>query len=686
MFHRLIGLLSRQPRSTGRRSGDCTQSVAVLNLEQLEPREVPALVWTTYGEGKQVGQTDMIDVGIANRGEMSTQPIDFHGASAQLASLRQYDVVLSYDLATWDSYNPDTGSGTGYWDSFSASITSVPYPQLNVLQDPLQFPFLYGGNSWTDGVLERSSGYKSISAAFNVAGPKYINFVLDTKTTPTADDRYPSWGTFKLISGDLAIVQANGTDLPDSLEQTQGGYVPVNNDNDNYNFSSGNTPILDKDEAGPVVGESDLVPMRLHQLNQPGEGGQYKLVWNSSNIRIWKNPDKTGAVTSDVTTFNPAQDSTVYVEGVSTSAGRAKEEVQLKWVKGAFEGVLQRVRLTVYEVDGVSNVPGYSAYTYQATIPGGGTGSWTATGGTVQSGGSTNTATILWGGGPFVATANFSPVAGFTVKREVNVVLVDIEATAGANNSIVMTNPPVQPIPGSAFINSGGGGHTMTVNLRVNRIEGPTVNGGMRGVRFIEMGFLQNVRFTEKHGDYNGFSPGKRLTSSLENGTYYLDGDSPSAGTQPWYDKLTLSGATGYYAPGSDPAFAITNVNLNTYDTPQQYGTESNKFTLTINGASDQVDLLSLIFDANLYFGVRTTEAVYSSEKTYTQRARVSWRFDGSGIIDAAGVWTGTGTGNTASANFLTVVTDGSVVPVTTGPVANNVATLPDEPYILKNK
>jgi hypothetical protein len=168
-------------------------------VEELESRLVPS-TWSTFGEGSVSGNT--VTVGVAGRSENGQQPIAFHGASAQLCAAREYVITFEYNLFTWDSYNADTGNGTGYWDSFSVSITSVPYPQLAILTDPLQFPngFVQGGTRWGDGVLERYSGTKTIRAAFNVMSPKYLNLVLDTTTQPTADDLYPSWGTFTIRS------------------------------------------------------------------------------------------------------------------------------------------------------------------------------------------------------------------------------------------------------------------------------------------------------------------------------------------------------------------------------------------------------------------------------------------------------------------------------------------------------
>jgi hypothetical protein len=654
--------VSSRPRSSraGRRP----------RLERLEDRVVPSYTWTNVGESSVAGNT--VSMGVANRGEGETQPTSFHGAWAALPATRRYDVIFHRDLSTWDSYNAGPGGGTGYWDSFSVSVTSVPYPQLNVLQDPLQFPFVYGGNSWTDGVLEHSTGYSSFSAAFNVAGPKYLNVVLDTQTNPTADEAYPSWGTIKVITGDLAILKSDGTELSDELEQTQGGYVPLNNDNDNYNFA-GNTEIIDKDEAGTVVGENDLIPMKLKAVDPAAEGGMYRLSFSSTKIKIWKNANKTDAVTSDTTEFDATQETTVYVEGVERSASRAAEEVQLKWVKGGFSGVLSRVRFTVYEVTGVTNVPGHTIYEYRATVPGGGTGSWAATGGTVQTGANTNTSTILWGAGPAVGLAKFTPIAGFTVDREVNVVQVQL-AAAGANNSLTYTNPPNQTAADQRSIRSSPAGMAaMDARLRVTRIEGPTVAGAMRGVRFIEIGMIQDGRGTALHGDYDGFMVPRRRVWSIEDGAFHLD--ALGASTLPWYDSTGVTviqaGAVGLFAPGTDPAAAITNTDISVTDTPTLPGTDM--MSLMIGLETDMVDRFAIVVDFRIYLAVRTTQAVNNSQNVYTQRGRATWQFDGSGTINGAGTWAQTGTGNTGSASFAEI-TAGTIAPITVGPTLNTIA------------
>ena len=92
--------------------------------------------------------------------------------------------------------------------------------------------------------------------------------------------------------------------------------------------------------------------------------------------------------------------------------------------------------------------------------------------------------------------------------------------------------------------------------------------------------------------------------------------------------------------------------------------------TLTIGTVSDLADKFAIEFDFNLYLGVRTVQDVNGSKDVYTQRGKAAWEFDGSGTINASGVWTQSGTGNTGSASFAEVA-NGDVVPVTTGTSLN---------------
>ncbi|HXG13257.1 MAG TPA: protein-arginine deiminase family protein [Gemmataceae bacterium] len=159
-----------------------------------------------------------ISLGVAGRSESDTQPQAYHGATLGLSPAAQYQVTFTFDLASWDSYNEDTGTGTGYWDSFSISLTDQPYPHL-ALTDPVSFPFVWGGGVWGDGVLDTSTGTLTLTLPGNLNGNNYLNVVLDTATPPTQDDLYPSWGTVTITS------ELSCANHPPVIDLPQGGWT-----------------------------------------------------------------------------------------------------------------------------------------------------------------------------------------------------------------------------------------------------------------------------------------------------------------------------------------------------------------------------------------------------------------------------------------------------------------------------
>ena len=96
-----------------------------------------------------------------------------HGASALLPALpagtTKYRVTFTHSLFTWDSYNTDPEDGhTGYWDSFSVSVSGGAAYAALTLTDPLTGlqtlasgtsfnpGFVWGGNDFDDS-LESST-------------------------------------------------------------------------------------------------------------------------------------------------------------------------------------------------------------------------------------------------------------------------------------------------------------------------------------------------------------------------------------------------------------------------------------------------------------------------------------------------------------------------------------------------
>lgn len=453
-----------------------------------------------------------------------------------------------------------------------------------------------------------------------------------------------------------------GAVLENAKEETDGAFVPVNNDDDDYDTAN----TADKDQpAGAITGENDLLPITTPKRlgNDPGN---YRLEI-PAGFKVWKKDDRSDEVTA--TTDIPANvKTTLFVEGEAKGTG----VLILNWSNTAITlANADRIKLTAFEWTGPLNVPGYSIHNYKADGALG-TSKWITPGsGTIKTGANTSDVTILWGEGPVVGKAIYEVNDKYTWDLGVNVVQVKLKT--GAANTLTYKNPPTQSAPGSPLIVSQSPGPAMKANLSVE-INGPVVTGVARGVRFMELGFIQNGKFTAKQADYDGLPKagagggmGRRRMSSLEDGTWHLDHytDAP-ASTPPWYDSNDQTGADGFLAASGTAN--IANHDFEVSDTPRVTATDM--MTLTEGANADAVDRFKILFDFNLYFAVRTTQAVNGSEAIYTQRGKSSWQFDGSGTV-AAGVWTKTGMGNTGSASFADV-TDGSVVPVVAGTPINS--------------
>jgi len=380
-------------------------------------------------------------------------------------------------------------------------------------------------------------------------------------------------------------------------------------------------------------------------------------------------------VKSNSTEFVPTVvDKRVYVEGVTKGSRAAGEEVKLVWVNGTNTSDLDTVKLTVYEVKGVMNVPGLSIYTYTADVPGGGVGSWVALDGALTTVPNQNTASILWDAGPIVGRAIFSPVPGlgFAGEWRVNVVQVQLDAL-GPTNKVTYPNQPAQnlyPAAGTKFrtqIMSSPAPNlaAMVATLRVSRIEGPTVDGQMRGVRFMEMGFIQNGQWTQAHADFNLVRPRKRIRFTFEGSDkFYVDKHKES--TKPW--QYSNRPDVSYFRASSDSA--LTNKDFTTNDRPAMQATD--KMKVTINGVNDSPAVFALIDNFELSFAVATTEEPSNPAKTYTQRAVAEWHFDGSGTLTpvtplGGGIWTRTPGARNDGASAFTEVTSGLRPRATTG-------------------
>jgi hypothetical protein len=344
--------------------------------------------------------------------------------------------------------------------------------------------------------------------------------------------------------------------------------------------------------------------------------------------------------------------------------------LSLTWSKGDVTIVSDKVLINVFDWEGPQNVPGTGIYTY--TAAGGGTGQgfskWLSPVGGTQYAALENYANgtdeqdVHWSAGPTVGEAVYQAAPGYVWERDVNVVRIAV----GETNQIAYQGSPVQHVPGGNRIDSvvDGGGPAMSANVSIS-IEGPVVNGQMRGVKFMQAGFIQNIETAALHGTFNGFTPAEERVNSLE-GSTLLDAadDAPT----PWASNNAIIQSL------PDDAYTKT---ISTNDRP--WVPFSDMPVLTGNGTSDAVDEAAILLNYTLYVAARTTDDENNADAVYVQIAIAHWYFNGSGALTGAdagdfGTWAGiNATGNGGDVAFAAVTT-GSQVPITTGTTFNKTA------------
>jgi hypothetical protein len=445
----------------------------------------------------------------------------------------------------------------------------------------------------------------------------------------------------------IANNAGSGT-LAEADEENPGAFLPINNDDDDYD--AGNT--ADMSETGAIPGEDDLLPIVLPSIGPASTSNVYTLTI-PSNVRVWQNPDRTGAVTSTTSiVMETGADKTLYVEGISKAVGT----IQLNYTNGtATYSDLDRIKLTVFNWLGPLNVPGDAKYEYSAQGLPLGVGEWiTPVGGAIASTATPRDATILWNNNPAVGRAVFQADTDYVWDLEVNVVQIQISA---ANNSATYPGTIHQwPTNGQLWDSHkvvAPVDDAMKANFEVAQIKGPTVNGSDRGVKFMEMGQVHQARFTRWRAYYDDLPAMKRV-SKLEG---YMSGtwlwDSGTAATVPW----TFTNADHYLKPANDTALA--NQSFSTTDAPRLLITD----IVVSNG--DTIDRSECEMEHQVFFAVRTTQDINGSGEVLTQRLVLKWKIIAPGTWNATtGVWTFTGAGSGISGDGTwTEVTNGATVP-----------------------
>jgi hypothetical protein len=162
----------------------------------------------------------------------------------------------------------------------------------------------------------------------------YVEAVKDGGETPR-DIRIqvdPDGSTGPAAFAEPVVVQVRPTELKgnmtldglsESEETTFGRAIRINNDDDDGDG------LLDNVDANGVVGEDDLLVLTLGPISPSIASGEYRLLFTGAHIRMWQNPNRTGAVQSGTTAFNANQATTLYVEGFSNGS----DTISLNWFR-----------------------------------------------------------------------------------------------------------------------------------------------------------------------------------------------------------------------------------------------------------------------------------------------------------------------------------------------------------------
>jgi len=179
---------------------------------------MPNLAWNIVNDASVVtfgANNDNYDikVGINNWGanEWDRQAQVWHAGGTTLpGNINGYKADFTYDLNTWDSYNPYSAPQKGYWDNFGVELdnTSLLWNRIPAVTDPMAAGgnhWIQGGTAWGDGICEIYSGNSSVTLGGAGAGnTTYLSVYLSTDVNPERDNLYPSWGEFnrQTSSGD----------------------------------------------------------------------------------------------------------------------------------------------------------------------------------------------------------------------------------------------------------------------------------------------------------------------------------------------------------------------------------------------------------------------------------------------------------------------------------------------------
>jgi hypothetical protein len=251
--------------------------------------------------------------------------------------------------------------------------------------------------------------------------------------------------------------------------------------------------------------------------------------------------------------------------------------------------------------------------------------------------------TVLWDSGPVVGGPVYKAAPDFEWKLDVNIVqikLEDMSLTPGTAAGVgpMCKGQEMEALVASTSATTGVG---ITAKAKVT-ITGPTVDGVQRGVRYMEVGFLQistsrdQFNISAKQDD----NPIKIL-HYLENDVRYLDQITKNCAGQtlntqwPWYDGTGLGGV-GFFE-GTTELQEVTK-NMEVQDTPWMPVLTQN-FTYDNKSWSPTRMDVRWNFELNIAARTRDGDVAQEERKNFTQLAQGVWRWDGDAKLDATAKW-----------------------------------------------
>lgn len=553
---------------------------------------------------------------VANNGDVDGDEVedvaDFAIAGSEYTSLflelpasiptsHSLDVTLTYDPTVLRVWRKDAADTSRTSADIVASGSAYDAAWLGAAPGAVTTLFVEA--------LDGSYALHSIEASVRLVNGSLITVLADKVTTaPTRLDLEAA----KMQVGENGNT-TDGLVAEGPAEDKPGVYVPVNDDDDDYDAA--NKP--DRDQDGLVVGEDDLLPMTVKAFRGAAAAGGTQRLLASEGLRVWRKNGEENELVTRNTPLPLDRDTQIWVEGFSVGARNlrlafadARGQIQEAQLGG------DTMRVNVFKWTGPLNVPEHGIFKYTAgpaNLPAG--AKWVEPdGGDISVAENPKAVTIKWRAGPAVARAVLQVDDNYTWGLNLNVVEVKVEVPdvgqafkAGTPvDGAVEATPQVGKVK---HIVSGDPVNDPGLRSRAKvTLTGPLND---RGVKQMRVGFSQNVVLARLRVKYNGIVDAR--VSSLEGNQVRLDGN--PQGTKPYYD--TKNAASVFF----DPSPEMKTKTLQAEDTP---GASIPVFYNKNNVAQNDVDSVDLQYDWDLYIIAATTDERNDAHEVFVRQAQAT--------------------------------------------------------------